>query len=42
MSSSIMIIGGFTMIFTWTMAVEQVPALIANFLLNSHVLAFVE
>ncbi len=41
MSSSIMIIGGFTMIFTWIMAVEQVPVMIANFLLTSHVPAFV-
>jgi len=41
MSSSIMIIGGFTMIFTWIMAVEQVPAMISNFLLNSNVPAFI-
>jgi tripartite ATP-independent transporter DctM subunit len=37
MSSSIMIIGGFTMIFTWILAVEQVPAMIARFLLSSHI-----
>ncbi len=37
MSSSIMIIGGFTMIFTWILAVEQVPARIAAFLVGSGV-----
>lgn len=37
MSSSIMIIGGFTMIFTWILAVEQVPAAIGNFLVNSSI-----
>ena len=37
MSSSIMIIGGFTMIFTWILAVEQVPAMIANFLVSSRI-----
>jgi tripartite ATP-independent transporter DctM subunit len=37
MSSSIMIIGGFTMIFTWILAVEQVPVAISNFLLASHI-----
>ncbi len=37
MSSSIMIIGGFTMIFTWILAVEQVPAAIASFLIDSNV-----
>ncbi len=37
MSSSIMIIGGFTMIFTWILAVEQVPAMIGNFLVNSQI-----
>ncbi len=41
MSSSIMIIGGFTMIFTWIMAVEQVPAMIASFLIDSHIPTFV-
>lgn len=40
MSSSIMIIGGFTMIFTWILAVEQVPAAIGSFLLNSHIPAW--
>jgi len=37
MSSSIMIIGGFTMIFTWILAVEQVPAMIGNFLVSSGI-----
>ena len=37
MTSSIMIIGGFTMIFTWILAVEQVPAMIGNFLTNSNI-----
>ena len=37
MSSSIMIIGGFTMIFTWILAVEQVPVMIANFLIGSNI-----
>ncbi|HCJ94667.1 MAG TPA: TRAP transporter large permease [Sphaerochaeta sp.] len=37
MSSSIMIIGGFTMIFTWILAVEQVPAMIGNFLVSSEI-----
>lgn len=36
MTSSIMIIGGFTMIFTWVLAIEQVPAAIASFLLDSN------
>ncbi len=36
MSSSIMIIGGFTMIFTWILAVEQVPAAIGTFLVNAN------
>lgn len=40
MSSSIMIIGGFTMIFTWILAVEQVPAMIAGFLIDSHIPAW--
>ena len=40
MSSSIMIIGGFTMIFTWILAVEQVPAAIASFLINSNIPAW--
>ncbi len=39
MSSSIMLIGGFTMIFTWILAVEQVPAAIANFLVSSGISA---
>ena len=37
MSSTIMIIGGFTMIFTWILAVEQVPNMIARFLLGSGI-----
>jgi tripartite ATP-independent transporter DctM subunit len=37
MSSTIMIIGGFTMIFTWILAVEQVPNMIARFLLESGI-----
>lgn len=37
MTSSIMIIGGFTMIFTWILAVEQVPAMIGNFLTSSNI-----
>jgi TRAP-type C4-dicarboxylate transport system permease large subunit len=32
-----MIIGGFTMIFTWILAVEQVPVAIGSFLVNSNV-----
>jgi TRAP-type C4-dicarboxylate transport system permease large subunit len=35
-----MIIGGFTMIFTWILAVEQVPAAIGSFLINSHIPAW--
>ena len=37
MTASIMIIGGFTMIFTWILALEQVPAAIGNFLLDSSI-----
>ncbi len=37
MSSSIMIIGGFTMIFTWILAVEQVPSMIGTFLVTSQI-----
>jgi tripartite ATP-independent transporter DctM subunit len=37
MSSSIMIIGGFTMIFTWILAVEQVPAHIGSILVSSNI-----
>jgi tripartite ATP-independent transporter DctM subunit len=37
MTSSIMIIGGFTMIFTWVLAIEQVPVAIASFLLDSNI-----
>jgi TRAP-type C4-dicarboxylate transport system permease large subunit len=32
-----MIIGGFTMVFTWILAVEQVPTMIANFIISSHI-----
>lgn len=37
MTASIMIIGGFTMIFTWILAIEQIPALIARVLVDSHI-----
>lgn len=37
MSSSIMIIVGFSMIFTWILAVEQIPAMIANFIMNLNI-----
>ncbi len=40
MSSSIMIIGGYTSIFTWILAIEQVPTAISNFLISSHIPAF--
>ncbi|MBF9018874.1 MULTISPECIES: TRAP transporter large permease [unclassified Oceanispirochaeta] len=40
MSSSIMIIVGFSMIFTWILAVEQIPAMVANFMLNLDVHRF--
>lgn len=40
MTSSIMIIGGFTMIFTWILAVEQVPVAIGTFLVNSNIPAW--
>jgi tripartite ATP-independent transporter DctM subunit len=40
MSSSIMIIGGFTMIFTWILAVERVPMAIAGFLSSSGIPAW--
>ena len=36
-TASIMIIGGFTMIFTWILAMEQIPTLLANFILNSNI-----
>ncbi|WP_320129204.1 TRAP transporter large permease [uncultured Sphaerochaeta sp.] len=37
MTASIMIIGGFTMVFTWALAIEQVPNTIAAFLLASNI-----
>ncbi len=37
MTASIMIIGGFTMVFTWALAIEQVPNAIATFLLTSSI-----
>lgn len=36
-TSSIMIIGGFTMIFTWILAIEQIPTQLANFILSSNI-----
>jgi len=36
-TASIMIIGGFTMIFTWILAMEQIPTMLANFILNSNI-----
>jgi len=36
-TASIMIIGGFTMVFTWILAYEKVPDLIAHFLTTSHI-----
>lgn len=41
MTASIMIIGGFTMIFTWILAVEQIPNQIASFLLGSNIPSWV-
>ncbi len=40
MSASIMIIVGFSMIFTWILAIEQIPAMVANFLMNLDVHRF--
>jgi tripartite ATP-independent transporter DctM subunit len=37
MSSSIMFIVGFTMIFTWILAIEQVPVMVADFILGLDV-----
>lgn len=39
-SSSIMIIIGFSMIFSWILAIEHVPELIANFFLNLNIHRF--
>jgi len=39
-SSTIMIIIGFSMIFSWILAIEQVPQLIANFFLGLNVYRF--
>lgn len=36
-SSSIMIIVGFSMIFSWVLAVEQVPQIVADFFLNMNI-----
>ncbi|MGD1818253.1 MAG: TRAP transporter large permease [Pleomorphochaeta sp.] len=36
-TASIMIIGGFTMIFTWILAMEQIPTMLADFILNSNI-----
>ncbi len=36
-TASIMIIGGFTMIFTWILAMEQIPTMLANFILTSNI-----
>jgi tripartite ATP-independent transporter DctM subunit len=33
-SSSVMVIVGFTMIFTWILAIEQVPAMLGNFIMG--------
>ncbi|MDC7232470.1 MAG: TRAP transporter large permease [Spirochaetales bacterium] len=40
MSASIMIIVGFSMIFTWILAVEQIPVMVANFLMSLEVHPF--
>jgi tripartite ATP-independent transporter DctM subunit len=40
MSSSIMIIVGFSMIFTWILAVEQIPAMVANFIMGLEIHRF--
>ncbi len=40
MSSSIMIIVGFSMIFTWILAVEQIPAMVANFIMELEIHRF--
>ncbi len=37
MSSSIMVIVGFSMIFTWILAIEQIPAMVANFILDLEI-----
>ena len=37
MTATIMIIGGFTNIFTYILAINQVPQAIANFILNSNI-----
>ncbi len=36
-TASIMIIGGFTMIFTWILAVEQIPTQLADFVLTTSI-----
>ncbi|OHD77403.1 MAG: C4-dicarboxylate ABC transporter [Spirochaetes bacterium RIFOXYC1_FULL_54_7] len=40
-SSSIMVIVGFTMVYTWILAVEQIPVFIADFILGLQVHPFV-
>ena len=40
-SSSIMVIVGFTMVYTWILAVEQIPVVIADFILGLQVHPFV-
>jgi tripartite ATP-independent transporter DctM subunit len=37
MTASIMIIGGFTMIFTWILAIEQIPNKLADLILGSSI-----
>jgi tripartite ATP-independent transporter DctM subunit len=41
MTASIMIIGGFTMIFTWILAIEQIPNKLADLILGSNIPAWV-
>ncbi len=36
-SSSVMVIIGFTMIFTWILAIEQVPGMIGNFIMGLNI-----
>ena len=37
MTATIMIIGGFTNVFTYILAIKQIPLAIANFILNSSI-----
>lgn len=41
MTATIMIIGGFTNVFTYILAIKQVPAAIANFILSSNIPSWV-